>query len=92
MDTSCKLAPARELTGSEADEPYFRDFVFMAKEGLFSFDKTTPNNFNNTCYHLVAKPLNPLTLDKIPPEIVDILSKSIYAGNIDAFCDSSAIF
>ena len=80
-----------QIIGSEADEPYLRDFVFMTKRGLFSFDKTMPNKFYNTRYHLVAKPLTPLTLDKIPSEVVDILLKSRYVGSIDTFSDSALI-
>lgn len=38
----------------------------MAERGLFAFDKTYLNNFNDTVYHLVASPKGPLNLDLIP--------------------------
>jgi hypothetical protein len=80
-----------KIIGSEADERYLEDFVFMAKKGLFSFDKSIPNNFDHSLYHLVAKPLTPLTFDQVPNEIGNILLKSRYVGSIDAFLDSALI-
>lgn len=80
-----------KIIGFEADERYLEDFVLMAKRGLFSFDKSIPNNFDHSLYHLVAKPLTPLTFYQVPNEIGNILSRSRYVGSIDTFSDSTSI-
>ncbi|WP_347218362.1 hypothetical protein [Chryseobacterium sp.] len=38
-------------------EMYLRDFIFYAKKGYFSFDKTYINNALDFHYHLVAYPV-----------------------------------
>jgi hypothetical protein len=80
-----------KIIGSEADERYLEDFVFMAKRGLFSFDKSIPNNFDHPLYHLVAKPLTPLTLNQVPNEVRNTLLKSRFVGGIDTFSDMTLI-
>lgn len=74
-----KVVPA-----SDINERYLSDFVTMAKKGLFSFDKTILNDFSATNYHLVAKPKNPLTVDELPPEILEILTETLVKGEIRA--------
>ncbi|MCJ7933577.1 MAG: hypothetical protein MUW56_08040 [Chryseobacterium sp.] len=51
-----------KIFGSGVDERYLEDYVLMAKKGLYSFDKTIPNNFLDPYYHLVASPKKPLLL------------------------------
>jgi len=62
---------------------YLEDFIFMAKRGLYTFDKTTANNFRDTNYHLVAKPANPLLADTLPVEIFTLISNILYNGDIE---------
>jgi hypothetical protein len=51
-------------------ERYEEDFISMAKRGLYSYDKTILGNFDDTQYHLVAKPsTNPKLLDLLPINI-----------------------
>lgn len=73
------------------DDRYLADFIYMAKKGLFSFDKTVLNSFLESRYHLVAKPVSPLKFSKLPSEIRDILIASKYDGNIDSIIDSQTI-
>ena len=65
---------------------YLSDFTYMAKRGLYTFDKTIVNNFRDTNYHLVAKPTKPLSLDMLPEEICSLinntLSKDIEVANM----------
>lgn len=63
---------------SGADERYLEDYVFMAKKGFYSFDKTNPNHFTHPEYHLVASPKNPLKLEDLPENILHILKKTTY--------------
>lgn len=65
-------------------DAYLSDFIYMAKRGLFAFDKTYLNNFSNTEYHLVAKPLEPLKIKQLPVEIINMISSTIYSGNLDS--------
>lgn len=41
---------------------YISDFVEFAKRGLYSFDKSNINNFEDNNYHLVAYPKDKVTL------------------------------
>lgn len=65
------------------DENYLADFVFMAKRGLYAFDKLILNNFSDLKYHLVAQPVAYLSLKELPSEIIDLIHKTVYAGTID---------
>ena len=62
---------------------YLSDFTYMAKRGLYTFDKTTANNFRDTNYHLVAKPTNPLLADTLPVEIFTLISNTLYKVDIE---------
>jgi len=62
---------------------YLQDFIYMAKRGLYAFDKTTVNNFRDTNYYLVVKPTNPLLADTLPDEIFNLISNTLYEGNIE---------
>jgi len=62
---------------------YIEDFNYMAKRGLYTFDKTIVNNFFDTNYHLVAKPTKPLSLDTLPEEIFTLISNILYNGDIE---------
>ncbi|WP_445455987.1 hypothetical protein [Flavobacterium sp. HNIBRBA15423] len=55
---------------------YVNDFAYMAKRGLYSFDKTILNNYSDTNYHLVAKPTNPLLINNLPLKIKQLLIKT----------------
>lgn len=41
----------------EMREIYLRDFIFYAKRGFYSFDRTYLADSNDTRYHLVASPI-----------------------------------
>ncbi|WP_449386944.1 hypothetical protein [Chryseobacterium lineare] len=71
-----------KIFGSGVNKRYLEDYVFMTKKGLYSFDKTYPNNFSDPHYHLVASPEIPLKLKKLPQNIVDILGQTCYNNNL----------
>ncbi len=73
------------------NDQYLADFVDMAKKGLFSFDKTVLNDFSESHYHLVAKPVNPLKFNQLPIEIKEAISESRYHENIEAILDVNSI-
>lgn len=70
-----------KVFGSGVNERYLKDYVLMARKGLFSFDKTYPNNFMDPSYHLVATPRTPLDLKDIPDSIMSLLTKTKYTGD-----------
>jgi len=57
----------------DINEKYLADFIAMTEKGFFSYDKTILNNFSETNYHLVAKPVNPLKIGDLPFEILERL-------------------
>lgn len=69
--------------GSGTDDRYLEDYLSMTKKGLYSFDKTNFNNFLDGQYHLVASPLNPLTVNDLPKEIVEILMETKCSDSIN---------
>src|SRR5258708_4744936 len=73
------------------NKEYVTHFVKMAKKGLFSFDKTTMNNFLDPHYHLVAKPIDPLRLVELPSEILELLMETKYNGELGTTLDISTI-
>lgn len=78
---------------SEEDNGYLEDFIYMTARGLFAFDKTVLNNFSESNYHLVSKPLNPLTMDSVPDKIKEILILTKTNYNVDnTGFDSNSIF
>jgi len=68
---------------SDVTEMYLSDFTLMAKKGLYTFDKTTLNNFLEPNYHLVAKPINALKIQDLSIQIQDIIVKTKYTRNIE---------
>ena len=66
-----------EITGLSGQqlETYLADFISIAKRGLFSFDKTNINVQQDSNYHLVAWPKEPMPLYPIWP--FDFLNSSI---------------
>ena len=79
------------IKGFVANDQYLSDFIYMAKRGLFSFDKSVLNDFLDCNYHLVAKPIISLNLELIPDDIKAVLMKSQYVGNIDWLIDSGKV-
>lgn len=71
-----------KVLGSGVNKRYLEDYEFMTKKGLFSFDKTYPNNFSNFHYHLVTSPENPLKLKELPQKIVDLLEKTYFSKSL----------
>lgn len=45
----------------------------MAKRGLCAFDKTLFNDFEDSNFHLVASPLDPLLINQLPLNIQDLI-------------------
>jgi len=75
------------IIATNVNEKYLSDFIQMSQRGLFSFDKTVLNNFAESHYHLVAKPVTPFKRNDLPAEILKIISKSIYQGDISTAID-----
>lgn len=59
---------------------YLMDFLNMSKKGLYSFDKTILNDSSDTNYRLVASPGNPLKLNQLPPDILEIIVETRYCN------------
>jgi hypothetical protein len=71
-----------EISRSGANDRYLKDFIYFTQKGLFSFDKTNLNNFTDHHYHLVTTPVNPLEISNLPQDILDILIKTKYSGDM----------
>ncbi|UKB86103.1 hypothetical protein LF887_10900 [Chryseobacterium sp. MEBOG06] len=71
-----------EIFGTGADERYLYDFVSMTKKGFYSFDKIYLNNFLDYDYHLVTSPMNPLTIDDLPQDILNIILQTKYSDGM----------
>jgi hypothetical protein len=71
------------MINRKIDESYLSDFIFMAQKGLYVFDKTFLNNFNDDIYHLVAMPTVGLNINDLPSNIYDILCKTRNDDDID---------
>ena len=68
--------------GFSITEKYLSYFIMMSKKGFYSFNKTDIGNRLDTNYHLVTKPVNPLRVDEIPKNILNILKKTYHKGDI----------
>ncbi|QKJ32154.1 hypothetical protein HQ865_21100 [Mucilaginibacter mali] len=55
---------------------YFSSFIYLAERGIFTYDKTILNNFEDTNYHLVTAPVQPIMLNELPRNISDIILKT----------------
>ncbi|WP_109618973.1 hypothetical protein [Chryseobacterium oncorhynchi] len=73
--------------GSGADERYLENYISMTKKGLYSYDKTVLSNFLDPHYHLVAIPKEPLKLENLPQDILDIISKTRFLNHIENFLE-----
>lgn len=71
-----------KISGSGADERYLKDFIYFTQKGLFSFDKTNLGNLTDHHYHLVTTPVTPLEIRDLPQDILDILLKTKYSGDM----------
>ena len=78
-------AELEKIKQTAITDNYLKDFMFMAKRGLYAFDKACLNNFSDTNYHLVASPVEFLKAKDLPPEIIDLISNTFYSGSIKAF-------
>ncbi len=70
---------------------YLSCFIKMAEKGLFTFDKTVLNNFSDTNYHLIAKPINPIKFNSLPQEISIEIAKTKLNDRISECIDVTAI-
>jgi len=82
-----EIMPSREI-----NENYLSDFIFIAKRGLYAFDKTRLNDFNDDRYHLVASPQKALTIQDLPLEISDIIAKTSGCDQMRSGFNSLSIF
>lgn len=84
-------ADLNKIIDSAVDGDYLRDFAFMTKRGLYSFDRTVLNHFADTRYHLVAKPNTPLRLDQLPLEMREVILLSKFDGSLDMIAIDSTL-
>ena len=61
-------------------ERYLEDFIFMAKRGLYAYDKTDLRNYSDPRYHLVVAPAKKLCSDDLPEEIYNKVLETKYSG------------
>jgi hypothetical protein len=66
----------RDIMGVKVTDIYLGRFIYLAERGVFTFDKTSANNFDDTNYYWVTKPATPISFSQLPKHICDILLKS----------------
>lgn len=72
-------------------DSYLSDFLFMAKKGLYCYDKKVLNDFSDLDYFLVAKPKTALDSSELPEEILQILRKTVYSGDFEPLTSFSIL-
>ena len=75
LDCSSKCQFAESLEGSSLVE----DAQLLSQKGLFVYDVTFEENHEND-YSLISCPGTPLTLDRLPHNIIDILKDHVIGG------------
>lgn len=74
VEINPNLSNILDFPNDEMRDIYLRDFIFYAKRGFHSFDRTYLGDFNDTRYHLVASPIaNTRLLRSINNELMDDL-------------------
>lgn len=62
-----------EFNTTQDYEMYVESFVKYAKRGLYSYDKSVLNDYEDPFYHLVASPTHHLRPAALPPQIRNLL-------------------
>ncbi|SHI59818.1 hypothetical protein SAMN02745146_1139 [Hymenobacter daecheongensis DSM 21074] len=70
------------LAAAEAVETSYPGATRYARRGLFSFAKTDLHAPSDPRYHLVARPLRPLTVAELPPELAALLRRTLLPGSV----------
>lgn len=74
VEINPNLSEIVSFPDDEMREIYLRDFIFFAKRGFYSFDRTYISDFNDPRYHLVASPLpNDINPESIHNDLLDDL-------------------
>lgn len=76
VNISPKLPTYISFSSREEESRYLQDFCSMSKRGMFSFDKSSPGDFENINYHLVSYPKDILKLERLPEEIASIVQRT----------------
>lgn len=71
------------MINREINKSYLSDFIYMAERGLYCFDKTLLNEFDDYKYHLVASPVVALTISDLPKEIREIVVQTMSVTGIN---------
>lgn len=64
------------------DEGSYQGFARYARRGLFSFAKTRLHERADTRYYVVARPLQPLTVNQLPQHIATLLRRTQVPGAV----------
>jgi hypothetical protein len=85
-------ASVRIEQGAEGGGTY-QGAVRYAQRGLFSFYKTSLRDLADTYYHLVARPVQPLTIQELPAPLAALLGRTRFPVSIldKTRIDSTAI-
>jgi len=75
------------LSPEHRTERYLRSFIAMANRGLFSFDIESYLK-SDICYFRVAMPKVPLRLVDIPPNVREVLGRTILKGHLLESCST----
>ena len=79
------------MVNRRVDEPYLSDFIFMAEKGLYAFDKTFLDNFDDDTYHLVVKPITDLNIADLPSYVIEVLSQTSNDEDVNDYFRSSLL-
>jgi hypothetical protein len=60
-------------------DSYLRDFIFMAKRGIYAYDKTKVGEMLDPFYHLVVTPSIKLSVHDLPENVFNEVQKTRYS-------------
>ncbi|UOQ52895.1 hypothetical protein [Hymenobacter cellulosivorans] len=75
-------AEAAEVEDGAEEAGGYQSFARYAQRGLFSFEKTRLHERADTRYHLVARPLLPLTIQQLPKRLAQLLARTQLPGSV----------
>lgn len=88
-----ELAAGGAQAATATEDGSYPGAARYARRGLFSFAKTNLHDHHDPRYYLVARPLQPLTVAELPPELATLLRRTQLPGAVaqQATLDVSSI-
>lgn len=76
---------------SDSTKEYWEAFLPMVRKGLWAYDKTLLNSYQDTRYHLVARPFYALKFRELPRHIKEVIIKTQFDRPLEKQIDIKTI-